>query len=143
MPRRDLGLPLRIAPRRGERTREQADHDDRDEVRPDQDREGVVALERHHVRRQHQHVLVEACKRFGMVFVGYSGRDASVMEALTSVLRETAPFPNGLHWVTTSASRLLPAVTQFLESAHLAGVDVAVVECKTFDELAADVIRGT
>ncbi len=88
-----------------------------------------------------RHVLVEASKRFGMVFVGYSGRDASVMEALTSVLRETAPFPNGLYWVTSSASRLLPAVTQFLESAHLAGVDVAVVECKTFDELAADVVK--
>lgn len=88
-----------------------------------------------------RHVLVEASKRFGMVFVGYSGRDASVMEALTSVLRETAPFPNGLYWVTSSVSRLLPAVTQFLENAHLAGVDVAVVECKTFDELAADVIK--
>lgn len=88
-----------------------------------------------------RHVLVEAGKRFGMVFVGYSGRDASIMEALTSVLRETAPFPNGLYWVTSSASRLLPTVTQFLEKAHLAGVDVAVVECKTFDELAADVIK--
>lgn len=88
-----------------------------------------------------RHVLVEAGKRFGMVFVGYSGRDASVMEALTSVLRETAPFPNGLYWVTSSVSRLLPAVKEFLENAQHVGVDVAVVECKTFDELAADVIK--
>lgn len=88
-----------------------------------------------------RHVLVEASKRFGMVFVGYSGRDASIMEALTAVLRETSPFPNGLYWVTSSVSRLLPAVVEFLENAHLAGVDVAVVECKTFDELAADVIK--
>jgi hypothetical protein len=88
-----------------------------------------------------RHVLVEVSKRFGMVFVGYSGRDASVMESLTSVLRQTAPFPNGLYWVTSSVSRCLPAVTQFLESAHLAGVDVAMVECKTFDELAADVVK--
>ena len=88
-----------------------------------------------------RHVLVEASKRFGMVFVGYSGRDASVMDTLASVLREPAPFPNGLYWVASSASRLLPAVTEFLEHAHLAGVDVAVVECKTFDELAAEVIK--
>jgi hypothetical protein len=88
-----------------------------------------------------EHVLVEASKRFGIVFVGYSGRDASVMDALTSVLREPSPFPNGLYWVTSSASRLLPAVTDFLKHAHLAGVDVAVVECKTFDELAGDVIK--
>lgn len=88
-----------------------------------------------------RHVLVEASQRFGMVFVGYSGRDASVMEALTSVLRAPDAFPNGLYWVTSSVSKLLPAVTQFLEAAHIAGVDVAVVECKTFDELAADVIK--
>ncbi|MDU9390478.1 SIR2 family protein [Pseudomonas sp. zfem002] len=88
-----------------------------------------------------RHVLVEASKRFGMVVVGYSGRDASIMEALDSVLRETAPFPNGLYWVTSSASRLLPAVTRFLENALVAGVDVAIVECKTFDELAGEVIK--
>jgi hypothetical protein len=88
-----------------------------------------------------RHVLVEASKRFGMVFVGYSGRDASVMEALASVLREKTPFPNGLYWVTSSASRLLPAVNEFLTNAHLAGIDVAVVECDTFDELTADLIK--
>lgn len=88
-----------------------------------------------------RHVLVEASKRFGLVFVGYSGRDASVMEALTSVLKETSPFPNGLYWVTASASRLLPGVAEFLTIAHHAGVDVAVVECATFDELASDVIK--
>ncbi len=62
------------------------------------------------------------------MFVGYSGRDVSIMEALTSVLQRRAPFPNGLYWVTSSPSRLLPAVVQFLKSARLAGVDVAVVE---------------
>ncbi|ESY51335.1 MULTISPECIES: SIR2 family protein [unclassified Mesorhizobium] len=88
-----------------------------------------------------RHVLIEACQRFGMVFVGYSGRDASVMEALTSVLTKTPPFPNGLFWVAQSASKLLPEVTLFLENARSAGVDVSVVECRTFDELAADVIK--
>lgn len=88
-----------------------------------------------------RHVLVEASKRFGMVFVGYSGRDASVMEALTSVLKEKTPFPNGLYWVTSSVSKLLPAVVEFLTIAHHAGVDVAVVECSTFDELTADLVK--
>ncbi len=86
-------------------------------------------------------VLVEACKRFGLVVVGYSGRDASIMETLESILREPNPFPNGLYWVTSAASRLLPAVREFLENAQVAGVDVATVESKTFDELAADVIK--
>ena len=90
-----------------------------------------------------RHVLVESGKRFGMVFVGYSGRDASIMEALNTVLDAPSPFPNGLYWLTSSASRLLPAVIEFLERAGAAGVDVAVVECATFDELAADIIKVT
>ena len=88
-------------------------------------------------------VLVEACKRYGMLFVGYSGRDASVMEALTSVLDNPSPFPNGLYWVTDSTSRLLPAVTAFLNRARLAGVDAQIVECTTFDELAAELLKTT
>lgn len=90
-----------------------------------------------------RHVLVESGKRFGMIFVGYSGRDASIMEALNTVLDAPSPFPNGVYWLTSSASRLLPAVIEFIERAGAAGVDVAVVECATFDELAADIIKVT
>lgn len=90
---------------------------------------------------QMRHVLVEAGKRFGLLFIGYSGRDASIMKALTAVLDAPSPFPNGLYWLTSSASRLLPAVTGFLSRAHTAGVDVAIVECATFDELAADIMK--
>lgn len=97
-------------------------------------------LEQQDVRMRH--VLIEAGKRFGMVFVGYSGRDASIMEALSSVLATQSPFPNGLYWVATSNSRILPAVSNFLEKARLAGVDVAIVECATFDELSADLVKA-
>ncbi|WP_420337895.1 SIR2 family protein [Roseibium sp.] len=98
-------------------------------------------LEQQDIRMRH--VLVEAGKRFGMVFIGYSGRDASIMEALTAVLDAPSPFPNGLYWLTASASRLLPSVSEFLKRAQLAGVDVAVVECATFDELSADITKTT
>lgn len=88
-----------------------------------------------------RHALVEACKRFALLVVGYSGRDASVIEALESVLKDPNPYPSGLYWVTSSATKLLPAVQQLLEHAVLAGVDVTIVEAKTFDELAADVVN--
>ena len=88
-----------------------------------------------------RHVLVEAGKRYGMLFVGYSGRDASIMKALDTVLDGPSPFPNGLYWLASSATRLLPAVTAFLTRAQGLGVDVAVVECATFDELAADIVK--
>lgn len=90
-----------------------------------------------------RHVLEEAAKRFGMLFIGYSGRDASILEALNTILAAPSPFPNGLYWVSSSISRLLPAVTEFLNRAIAAGVDVAVVECATFDELAAEIIKTT
>lgn len=87
-------------------------------------------------------VLSAACARFGLVVVGYSGRDASIMEALTEALAQTKAFPGGLFWVTRSADSLLPAVTQLLGAAEKAGVSVAIVESQTFDELAADVADG-
>lgn len=87
-------------------------------------------------------VLIEACKRFGLVVVGYSGRDASVMEALESALKDEKPYPSGLYWVTSSVEELPSAVRQLLEHAALAGVDVAIVEAKTFDELAADIVNN-
>jgi hypothetical protein len=85
-------------------------------------------------------VLVETCKRYGLVIVGYSGRDASIMDTLEHVLREPHAYPGGLYWVTSSKSRLLPAVKQLLEHAIIAGVNAVVVESKTFDELAGDLI---
>lgn len=85
--------------------------------------------------------MVEACKRFGLVVVGYSGRDSSVMEALESVLTYENPFPSGLYWCTSSSSKLLPAVNEFLGKAASAGVDVFVIETATFDELAGDLLN--
>tara|TARA_R110002051_G_C8752831_1_gene500443 strand:+ start:584 stop:2452 length:1869 start_codon:yes stop_codon:yes gene_type:complete len=90
-----------------------------------------------------RHVLVEAGKRFGMLFVGYSGRDSSILEAMNDVLASRSPFPNGLYWVVSSKCRLLPAVTAFLNRAKAAGVDVSIVECTTFDELVAEIIKTT
>ncbi|WP_420465698.1 SIR2 family protein [Panacagrimonas sp.] len=92
---------------------------------------------------QMRQVLSAACARFGLVVVGYSGRDASVMEALTEALAQPKAFPGGLFWVTRRADSLLPAVTQLLEAAVKAGVSVAVVDSQTFDELAADIADDT
>ncbi len=78
-----------------------------------------------------------------MLFVGYSGRDTSILTALNDVLAAPCPFPNGLYWVASSASRLLPAVTEFLDRAQTAGVDVSVIECTTFDELVAEIVKIT
>lgn len=85
-------------------------------------------------------VLTRACGRCGLIVVGYSGRDTSVMEALGEACKEPNCFPGGIYWVTPEPEKWLPAVTTFLETASKAGVSCAIVESKTFDELAADII---
>ena len=89
-----------------------------------------------------RNVLGAACARFGLVIVDYSGRDESVMAALTEALTQTNAFPGGIYWVTRSASAVLPAVSELLEKAALAGVTTAIVESPTLDELAGDIIDG-
>jgi len=92
---------------------------------------------------QMRKVLTIACARFGLVVVGYSGRDASVMQALTEALSQLNAFPGGIYWVAESADSVLPAVTAFLEAAIQAGISASIVESQTFDELAADIADGT
>lgn len=88
---------------------------------------------------QMRSVLVEACSRFALIIVGYSGRDASVMQALGDVLGKDGPFPGGVYWVTRSPTDLLPAVKEFLTSAVVKGVSAYIVQAQNFDELAGDI----
>ncbi|MFY2105513.1 SIR2 family protein [Achromobacter ruhlandii] len=69
-------------------------------------------------------VLTQALQRFGLVIVGYSGRDDSVMQALNAVLRSPVRYPKGIYWLCRDADSLLPAVRELLEQAELAQVDV-------------------
>lgn len=86
-------------------------------------------------------VLIGACNRFGLVVVGYSGRDASVMDALREALRGASPFPAGIRWVIRPGREILPAVIDFLTGAVQVGVDARLVESEAFDELAGDIDR--
>ena len=69
-------------------------------------------------------VLTQVCQRFGLIVVGYSGRDASVMSALSEVLRSETPFPGGIYWLCRDEGDLLPLVRDFLLNASTAGVNV-------------------
>ena len=84
-------------------------------------------------------VFVDLANRFGLVVVGYSGRDASVMDTLEEALEGPSPFPAGIRWVIRSGHKPLRAVLEFLGNARRVGVDACLVEAETFDELAADI----
>jgi len=58
-------------------------------------------------------------------------------------LTQPTSYPAGIHWVTRSADSLLADVRVFLEAASAKGIRVSIVECPTFDELAADIADGS
>ncbi len=79
--------------------------------------------------------LVNAANRFGLIVVGYSGRDASVMGLLREALDNSNPFPHGVFWMITKGSAAPKPVTEFIEAARVRGVTAEMVEIETFDTL--------
>ena len=86
-------------------------------------------------------ILINALTRFGLVVVGYSGRDDSIMDALDEAVACDGALPSGLWWVARPGASLLPRVTSLLERAATSGIEVHVVDSENFDELAGDLER--
>jgi len=86
-------------------------------------------------------ILVDSCRRFGLVVAGYSGRDGSVMDALEKALEHTGAFPTGLFWLHRGEDPPYPRVARLLERAAKAEVEAALVVVENFDEALRDVMR--
>lgn len=86
--------------------------------------------------------LVDRCRRQGLVVVGYSGRDDSVMDALEEAVGSGAQrgYPAGLFWFHRSDGEVFPRVGRLVESARALGIDAHLIAVETFDELLADVL---
>jgi NAD-dependent SIR2 family protein deacetylase len=89
---------------------------------------------------QMRSALTRACGQFGLIVVGYSGRDDSVMDALDEALNDSQSFPQGIFWIVRSGTVPLPRVAQFIEKAKSQGIEADFVEIETFDELVSDLI---
>ncbi len=85
--------------------------------------------------------FVTACKSNGLAVVGYSGRDASVMDAMREGLDEGRGFPNGLFWFKRSGEVPFKAVADLIDEARNLGIDAHIIDNETFDELLSDVVR--
>lgn len=86
-------------------------------------------------------LLVDSCQRFGLVVMGYSGRDESVMHALTEGILSGNGYPGGLFWFHCPGTPVFPAVTRLIEEAQRAGIQAALIESDTFDETLGDIIK--
>ncbi len=88
-------------------------------------------------------VLQDTCLRSGLVVVGYSGRDDSVMDTLVAAAKQNGAFPSGLFWLHRGDSQPLPRVTDLIATAAANGIDAAVVRIDNFEEVMRDLIRLT
>ena len=86
-------------------------------------------------------VLIDSCRRYGLIVAGYSGRDDSVMDALEEATDESGAFPAGLFWLHRGVDPPLSRVTQLLNRAADAGVEAMLVSIENFDEILRDLIR--
>lgn len=100
-----------------------------------------TAEELRHQDARFRQQLIDACRRFGLVVAGYSGRDELVMEALKSALAEPGGFPNGLFWLQRGDAPVLDAVNALLARATAQGVECGIVRIENFDETMIDLLR--
>lgn len=86
-------------------------------------------------------LLVDSCRRNGLVVAGYSGRDDSIMETFEHALEEPNAFPRGLFWLHRGEDDPLPRVADLLDRASAADVEASLVRVENFDETLRDIIR--
>jgi hypothetical protein len=79
--------------------------------------------------------LRRASANFGLAVVGYSGRDASVMEAIRQGLDGPGGYANGLYWFVRSADTPSPAVESLIEGARAKGISAHLIRYESFDDL--------
>lgn len=89
-----------------------------------------------------RHLLREACGNFGLVVVGYSGRDDSVMSVLRDSLTDLASFPSGIYWCYRPTDTLAPEVLSFLDEARSAGRNAMAIPVDNFVEMTSAIERS-
>ncbi len=81
--------------------------------------------------------LVEFCKEFGMIVVGYSGNDKSIMDVLDILLKTDSYLKHGLYWCVRRGDTISEDLKRLLWKDR-----VYFVRIDGFDELFAELYHG-
>jgi len=90
--------------------------------------------------QQLRRCLIGCCKRFGIVIVGYSGRDHSVMDALEEAIDQGRGYRSGLFWICRPGTSPYERGVSLIEKARSAGIQAHQIEANNFDEFMADLL---
>jgi hypothetical protein len=94
-----------------------------------------------HNDKEIQKCFLAASTRYGLIVIGYSGRDANVMEMFTSSLEQANAFPQGLFWLTPRLSEIADSVPQLICLAREKGVSSHIIEVGSFDIILSKIWR--
>ena len=83
--------------------------------------------------------LIDACRTRGLAVSGYSGRDASVMEAFRAAVDEGG-FPHGLFWFQRDENEVFPGVADLIRHARSKKIEANLVSAQSFDEVISDLL---
>jgi len=81
--------------------------------------------------------VLDASRRFGLAVIGYSGRDASVMDMLKEAIATDGAFPAGIWWMGQQLDAVLEPVTELFDACAARDVPAYFVKIETFDETLA------
>ncbi len=82
-----------------------------------------------------QALVEQVGTRFGFAFVGYSGRDKSIMEVLETIVAKADHEYPGLFWFNRIGSTAIPRVQALIDEAKNKGIDAYIIDIPSFDEL--------
>jgi len=75
-------------------------------------------------------------KYLGLIVIGYSGRDESVMSFIEKFTEEEGkPFPYGFYWCIKDDSNYNPRVKTLIERLREKGIEAYLVKISSFDDL--------
>lgn len=86
--------------------------------------------------------MKEFLSQFGIVIVGYSGRDDSIMKVLKEIARDNLnSFPKGFYWCILKGERKYERVESLIKFLRESGRNAAFIEITSFDDFMINLYR--
>ncbi|WP_353196732.1 SIR2 family protein [Parapedobacter defluvii] len=86
--------------------------------------------------------FLNICQNYGLAFIGYSGRDDSIINVLEETLGKDSAFPNGLYWFIRPGNRPINRVMELLSQAKAKGIETYLIEIDSFEECLSSIIKS-
>jgi len=91
--------------------------------------------------KEYRTLLLEQCKRYGLVVIGYSGRDNSIMDVLEEALDSGKGYPHGLYWLLRIGDKPCGKLKTLISKAQELKINANIIEIQNFDETMSDLLK--